>query len=226
MSTAYDIPNTTAKVLLDVPASATETVVLVLPGISGKVFSDRYQPLVDALVGGGIAVARLHSWESEEEVVDMTVEAIQRDIDLAVEFLLGQGYAKIAAVGKSFGGGMMLANTNAKVVAKVLWAPAIGVTEVGGTIAKLRTQKLRELRLSLLDITLDHAHLAAYHGAVCLIHGTADQAIPFSNSEKIQARIPGSVLIPIEGADHSYRDPAHEAQVIAHAVSFIRTSVR
>lgn len=226
MSTTYDIPNTTAKVLLDVPALATDTVVLVLPGISGKVFSDRYQSLVDALVGGGMAVARLNIWEGEEEVLEMTIDNIQRDINLAVEWVLGQGYTKVAAVGKSFGGGMVLANTNQKIFAKVLWAPAIGVTEEGETFSQLRLQKLRNLRLSLLGITLDHAHLATYTGAVCLIHGTADQAIPFSNSEKIQALIPGSVSVPIEGADHSYRDRAHEAQVIAHTVSSIQQSLR
>lgn len=226
MSTTHNIPNTTAKVLLDVPTAATETVVLVLPGISGKVFSDRYQPLVDALVGSGMAVARLHIWEGEEEVLEMTIDDIQSDIDLAVEFLIAQGYTKVAAVGKSFGGGMVLANTNEKIFAKVLWAPAIGVTEEGATFSQLRSQKLRELRLSLLGITLDRTYLADYHGAVCLIHGTADQAIPFSNSQKIQACIPGSVLIPIEGADHSYKAKAHEMEVIDHTVSFIRSSLR
>ena len=226
MRETYEIPQSTAKVLIDAPKEATKAVVLALPGISGGVFSDRYQPLVDAVVASGFAIARLNIWDNEEQVLGMTIDQIQQDIDRAVAFLQGLGYTHIAAVGKSFGGGMVLANTKAAIVAKVLWAPAIGVVDTGGTLGELRTQKLQELRGSLLDITLDRAYLAACHGAVCLIHGTADNSIPFANSQKLQATILDSVLVPIDGADHSYRDKAHEAQVIEHTVAFIHSNVR
>ncbi len=168
MQTTYEIPQSTAKVLIDAPGEATETAVLVLPGISGGVFSDRYQPLVDAVVASGFAIARLNIWDSEEQVLGMSIDHIQQEIDRAVAFLQGLGYTHVAAVGKSFGGGMVFANTNAAIVAKVLWAPAIGVVDTDGTLGELRTQKLQELRGSLLDITLDRAYLAAYHGAVCV----------------------------------------------------------
>ncbi len=220
MQTKHEVPNTKVKILLAVPEQETKKVILFVPGISGGAFSDRFAPLVAAALGAGFAIARFSSWEGEEEVGVKTIDEILHDIDAAVQYLLDTGYTSVMAVGKSLGGGMLLANQNQNILSKVVWAPAIGIAE-RGTITELREQKIAVLRSSLLSVTLDRTYVGGYHGLVCLIHGTADNAIPFKNSQKLHEAIPNSILVSIEGADHSYRNPEHERELIAHTISFL-----
>ena len=51
--------------------------------------------------------------------------------------------------------------------------------------------------------------LARVHGPTLLIHGTDDRVSPIANSERMQAAIPGSILVPFEGSGHTphARDP-------------------
>ncbi len=51
-----------------------------------------------------------------------------------------------------------------------------------------------------------------YHGPVCLIHGDADELVPYENSVKAAERYERSVLKPIRGADHCYDGHIPEMQ--------------
>ncbi len=46
--------------------------------------------------------------------------------------------------------------------------------------------------------------IKSYKGPVCIIHGTADETVPFSGSEKIVKEFENAELIPIEGDDHCF----------------------
>lgn len=92
--------------------TSKEAILLFLPGISGKAFSDRFQPLVDVSLESGYPIARLDAWNMEETVNDKTYAYMQGIVLEAITYLLSVGYKNIIGVGKSFGGGILLLAAN------------------------------------------------------------------------------------------------------------------
>lgn len=204
---------------LDVPPTPTDTVVVFLPGISGGAFSDRFQPLVDACLHAGLAIARLNVWKDSIDVEQKSLNEIYRDLGDIITHL-HTTYLHIFGIGKSFGGAVMLTFSSAYISKKVLWAPAIGITESGANIGSYITTRLGSVS-SLLDIQIDRAFLQQKGTSTLIIHGTADDNIPFSNSEKIVSMLSNANLVPIEGADHSYKNKEHETVVIKTTIDFL-----
>ena len=66
------------------------------------------------------------------------------------------------------------------------------------------------------------ARAAAYTGPVHIIHGTVDEAVPLETGREFSGyyREPAS-LHAIEGADHSFADLGHEAELIREIVRFV-----
>ncbi|WAH37665.1 alpha/beta hydrolase family protein [Alicyclobacillus dauci] len=64
-----------------------------------------------------------------------------------------------------------------------------------------------------------------FRGPVLLIHGTKDEAVPYSVSEKYASDVYGdrAILRLIDGADHTFNSHAWESQVIAHILDFMTT---
>ena len=59
------------------------------------------------------------------------------------------------------------------------------------------------------------ARIAAQSAPIGIIHGTADEAFPVSNSEKIIAAAQHGTLKTVEGAGHSFKDHEHETALMA-----------
>lgn len=203
---------------LDAPPASTDKVVVFLPGISGGAFSERFQPLVDACLNVGFAVARLNIWKDSADVEQKNLGEIYKDLG-EITTHLHNTYPYMFGIGKSFGGAIMLTFPSVYISKKVLWAPAIGVIETGANIEAYMTAKLGTTS-SLLDIQIDRTFLQQKENPTLIIHGTADENIPFSNSEQIVSMLPNASLVPIKGADHSYRDKEHETAVIKATVDF------
>ena len=204
---------------LDRPSIATDKVVVFLPGISGGAFSDRFQPLVDACLTAGLAIARLNIWRDATDVEARNLSEIYRDLG-NITTHLHQEFPYMFGIGKSFGGAIMLLFPGVYMQKKVLWAPAVGVTEVGANVGAYMNAHLGSLQ-SLLDLEVDRAFLKDKSVPTLLIHGTADDNIPFSNSERLVSMLPNAKLFPIEGADHSYRNKVHEDAVIKASIDFL-----
>lgn len=215
-----NIGETGCELLLETPTKPSTTAVIFLPGISGGVFSDRFQPVVDACLDAGFAIARVCAWENAEDVEQKNLSEIYRAIGEVTTHLRSQGYTQLFGIGKSFGGAIMLTFPSVYISKKVLWAPAIGVIETGANIEAYMTAKLGTTS-SLLDIQIDRTFLQQKENPTLIIHGTADENIPFSNSEQIVSMLPNASLVPIKGADHSYRDKEHETAVIKATVDFL-----
>lgn len=220
MAEPIRLGTTTSEFLIEAPAEPTATAVLFLPGITGGAFSDRFQPVVDACLKSGFAIARVSAWENAEDVEGRNLADIYKDIADVITYLYEHGYTRFFGVGKSFGGAVMLTIPSAYISKKVLWAPAIGVTEFGSNIDVHMTATLGTLH-HLLDMRVDAAFLKEREMPMLIIHGTADNVIPFSNSEKIVSMLPNAKLVPIEGADHSYNDKEHEKAVIGATMEFL-----
>lgn len=221
MALPIKLENTSAEILLEVPGQASEKVAIFLPGVSGGAFSDRYQPLVDACIEADIAIARLSSYAGAKELEQKTIQQLHSDIDAAVAFLQARGYTKIFGIGKSFGGALMLTCQSAKIAAKVLWAPAIAAVDAESNLNEYIDVPLGSVPM-LMDIKIDKDFLEKFFIPILIVHGTADDQIPFSNSEKIVTMLPEAQLIPIEGADHSYKNKAHEEMVVYATIDFLK----
>jgi len=220
MVTPIKIENTETEMLIETQAIPTDKVAIFLPGLSGEVFSDRFLPMVEACVGAGFAIARVRAWENAQEVEQKNLSQIYSDINAVIILLQNQGYASIFGIGKSFGGAIILTLPSQSIKAKVLWAPAIGIIESGSNIDIYFSTPLGSLQ-SLLDMKIDKAFLEKIETPILIIHGTEDNEIPFSNSEKLVSMLPNAKLVAIEGADHSYRTKEHEDVVTKTTMDFL-----
>jgi dienelactone hydrolase len=192
-----------------------------LPGVSGGVFSDRYKLLVDACLEADTSIARLGSYKDSTEFNEKTIEELHADIDAAISFLQGRCYTSLFGIGKSFGGALMLTQASPIIQTKVLWAPAIAA-EAESNLEVYRTVLLGSIPM-LMDIHVDQEFLKQIKIPTMIVHGTADDQIPFSNSEKMVSMLPNAKLKPIEGGDHSYKNKEHEALVIQSTIDFLKS---
>lgn len=220
MTEPIQIGNSASKFLVETPTVPTTTAVVFLPGISGDAFSERFQPVVDACLQAGFAIARVSAWKDAEDVERKNLSDIYRDVGDVTTSLHQQGFTRIFGIGKSFGGAVILTFPSVYISRKVLWAPAIGVTDSGANIDAYMTATLGTLH-SLLDMQVDAAFLKQREMPTLIIHGTADDNIPLSNSEKIVSMLPNARLAQIEGADHSYKNKEHEEAVIKATMGFL-----
>lgn len=208
-----------AKVLLETPGEQTDKVIVFLPGISGGAHSERFKPLVDAAKENGFAIARVALWEGEESLLQTSPKEILNTVESIIDSLQERNYKNIAGVGKSFGGGMLFANTDSAIVCKVLWAPFMHYVDEKGNFNKVHFKDLEHLS----DLTIDSAHIEAYTGAVFFIHGSADTVIPVSNSYALKNATKGGVdVVIIDGADHSFKQPEHEKELIEKTIVCIK----
>jgi len=194
--------------------SELDTAVLFLPGISGKAFSHRFQPLVDAVLASGFPIARVHGWEDGVDVNSHTWSYYHKVLDEVMRSLDERGYKKIIGIGKSFGGGLLLSYHHPNIVKKILWAPAIGVGD-DATFEQHKNDLLSGIA-SFLDLHLTSGFISDDTAFICIIHGTADNIVPITNSEKIVQYARGGRLTKIEGADHSFKT-SHEEQQLMEA---------
>lgn len=198
-----------------------DTVVLFLPGISGKAFSDRFQSVVAISLKTGYPIARMNAWESEEDVQQKTYSYYQQAITEAIEYLQTLGYNSVIAIGKSFGGGLLLSLHHDAIVKKILWAPALGFAEVS-TIEKMKDEPLSHIE-NLKDIKLSLDFISSDRATLCFIHGTADTAIPISTSRAFVSANSNARIIEIDGADHSFKTPESELSLNEATEQFLST---
>ena len=84
---------------------------------------------------------------------------------------------------------------------------------MGFTIGRFFYEKLFDL-----DIL---AEVSSYQGDVLILHGTADDLVPYSSSEAAVEAYANASLIPIEGAGHGFRD-AYLEEAMVPITEFIK----
>jgi dienelactone hydrolase len=206
--------------LLETPHTKTSTAVLFVPGISGGALTERFNPLRDAVLSTGFAIARVNIWENTPQLEQMTLGEIRKRLREIISELEMQGFERMMAVGKSFGGAALLTLSSPHIQKQVLWAPALGYSDTDSNIESYLNTPLGTIA-TLLDIHINSAYLKTIPIPTCIIHGTADTNIPFANSEGIIASLPQGKLVSIESADHSFRDPVHERLLLSATLEFL-----
>jgi dipeptidyl aminopeptidase/acylaminoacyl peptidase len=59
-----------------------------------------------------------------------------------------------------------------------------------------------------------------------IVHGTADELVPFAQSQKLLDYIPSATLVPIEGSDHRFTDPKAFEEMTKTTADFIISQAR
>ncbi len=143
-----------------------------------------YRDLAVELAERGIAGLRVnyrHPAHLDESVLDVLV---------AVWHMAGIGYPRVALVGHSFGGGVVLS--------------ASRYTSHARAVAALSTQTMGAEDAVLLN-----------GRPLLLVHGEADAVLPLSNAETVLGWAPGpKQLVTYPGAGHGLRECADEVRAL------------
>lgn len=214
------IEGTQASILIELPSQPTQRIVLMLSGISGRIFSERYNAFAKICTDAGLAIGRIEIWKGSEDVQDLTIADIHATLNKVLAYVKERGYTELFAVGKSFGGAMWLTLRSPDIKAQVLWAPAISAVKDAGSFDAYRHMTLAEVP-SATTVSVDESFLSGITIPTLLIHGTSDLLVPYANSEAMASYLPHAKLVSIEGADHSYNDPAHFEKVVNETVAFL-----
>ena len=217
-----------SKVRIDMSESVGDTVggtiVLFLPGISGKALSDRFLPLVTMVNEMGYSIARMEAWKDAGDVNTMTLRFLQNEILAVIEYLKGEGYTCIYAIGKSFGGGLLLSLHHEVLVKKILWAPAYMVDKEPrekGNMVEMGDEVFGNLQGDA-GIVLSQDFVHEDSADLYIVHGTADTVMSLDNSQTIIALAHTGSLRILEGATHSFKTPEEERALMSATGEFLR----
>ncbi len=232
------------KAVLQVPELKTgETCPLVI--LMHGVFSNKEFPIISELAyklqKKGIASVRFDfngHGESDGAFKDMTVPLEVKDALAVYEYVKALNFvSNISLLGHSQGGvvtSLVGGELKDAIKSVVLLAPAAVMedqTNAGMMMGvKFDPHNIPE-SIKVFNHTVGHEYLATcqtlniynvaanYQGPVCLIHGKADQVVPFSYSEKYDQVYTNSTLHLLEGETHLFNQDMFTAAQIA--VDFI-----
>ncbi|AKI97458.1 hypothetical protein IX53_06085 [Kosmotoga pacifica] len=200
-----------------------------------------FRRAADALCENGIVSVRFDffgSGNSDGEFEEMTLDTELADLERIYNYVLSLPYVakgRIGFLGFSMGGVItaMFSGKHPEIPCAVcLWAPAIlnkeifvfqrekmnkdfdkrGLLDIGGLYISEKFYK------SVVQEN-SYEYLKRYMGPVRIIHGTSDEAVPFSHSEMV-AMERGYELITIEGAGHTFNNRSEVDQLIKSTTDF------
>lgn len=207
--------------------------------------SKSWSAIVPILNAAGVSTFRFDFLGNGESEGDFAESKLSDSIDAtlkAIALVKSKDFKKIILVGSSFGG---LSSTITAAKSKDLYALALrfpvsdcgevhlnrygnnGMAEwkqKGWVPYKPNDGKGRVLNYSFVEDyeKYDTYSLAAKIAIPTLIvHGTSDEVVPFSQSEKLAAIISSATLIPIKGADHRCTQEDKFQQMVQHIADFV-----
>ena len=207
------------SILLDKSKMKSNTVVVFLPGMSGDPYGLRFTQYADSFTKSGIDFARFNSWTTPQELVKKTVDEIVEDTSVVISWLAKRGYQKIGLMGKSFGGGIALTIHDPRIFSIVALAPAFSIGKKSN-FSKWFSKSLEKLNKAA-DISLTSSDVNSKR-PIGIIHGTADEVISITNSQKLASVIDNATLFPVQGANHSYTKKDHFERVMTLAIDFFK----
>ena len=188
---------------------------ILVPWISWKVMSDRFNPIEDRAKQEWCTVfRRFNAWEDQEALEDLSVTEIHERLYELIDEIGG----KVHIIWKSFWWGITLLSHHPNISKMTLLSPAIGIWDTCMDVFRwVQDFKKRVTDLDVLRIL--EKDIAWITIPIHLIHGTADTTIPLQNSEDILKRLSNGEMSVIEGANHSFSDSQHEWALIGRIFS-------
>ena len=197
-------------------------VILFVPGINAKKQKQLFEILREEASKVNIDTEYLDMWNSGSDLNEMCIEDITKHIHQATSSLAQKGYKHIYGVGKSFGGGMLLAARDQVLQEMVLWAPAIGFSEAKESFVQKHSTKLFSEIDSLMSITLTSDFLQSISIPVHILHGNEDEVIPVENSIATVSALPNAQFHLITNMSHSPREGRETYDLIQSTISLLK----
>jgi len=207
--------------ILHTPDTQASKVVIIAHGFTSNKDRPRHIELADALAKTGIAAFRIDfpgSGESDDR--EITIRAQVKDLGEVIGFLCSQrGYSDVGVVGESLGGVIALEAFDEHIKALVLWAPVTSaiwtseLTEKQEVSLKengyyIRSKDGKDFKVPMVYVnernSVDQEKLLSrINIPVLIVHGTADNLIPITESERAMEYLPeGSRLEKIQNWGH------------------------
>lgn len=187
-----------------------------------------YETLTEDLVSRGIGTIRfdfLGEGDSEGNYVDMTFAGQRAEYQKVLFYARSQGFKSIGLLAESYGGATAVAEYTYDIRCLGLLWPTIDLLDTSFNVY-LEPERLVELEekgeISDGDIRIGKEfirelqqegnvlhHVCKITAPTILIHGDADEEVPYQQSQAIYARLsePKKITI-VEGAGHAISDPA------------------
>lgn len=197
---------------LTLPDEGSDTAAVLLPGANHGPYGDVFDRLAEELAAAGVALLRFESWGDDEALPALDGkdrEHVLAEFDAAVAYLTDQGYDRVGAVAKSFGGRLALGHCPEAVEELVLWAPA-AFLEGGEAVesVELPDEAPDDAELP----TMAASSLADHDHPVTILQGDED-FYTAEGARELAAELPDATVAVLEGGDHSFvgGDPEREA---------------
>lgn len=232
-------------VLSNSTGDAQKPITILCHGFPSSKDSNTNLALEKALNEDGVSTLRFDFFgqgESEGNFEDITISECVEDIFSAVKYLKSLGYAKIALVGSSSGGGasIMAAAKLPDLFALVLKAPAVDHLEV--EIAKRGEYGIEQCKekgyayhvrsngekfkinysfFEDLKNNIGYDVADKISAPTLIVHGDADKDVPIVQSIKISTLIENCHLQIFHGADHRFSKSEDFEKMIHTIAEFI-----
>lgn len=232
--------------IISKPSSSKNRLVMILcHGLSSNKNSRTNLALTEKLGKHKISSFRFDLYghgESEGKFENLTVSEAVNDILQAIKFLKAKGGKKIGLVGSSFSGSasLIVASKTKDLSFLALKSPVSDYEEVeekrkkkkGLEEWKRRSYNYydsgdgRKLKLNYTffeDFKNNNGYKVARKIKIptLIVHGDADEVVPFKQSVKISKLISNCKLYRIKGAGHDYSNPRHREEMLQAVVNFI-----
>jgi uncharacterized protein len=238
------------------PEVKTDKAIILAHGITvDKDESGIFVTLAEALVKEGFAVFRFDfrgHGESEGTTEEMTIEGELMDMAEALRLVEEKGYAHIALLAASFGGGigtLFTADNQERLRCLCLWDPVLNyehtflnptlpwirerkshmkseIESQGWTTLGSRQVKVGKALFEQMEIYKPYEALKEITLPLVIIHGDKDTKVPYEDSKEYVTRAKNGRLITIEGAEHGFHEAWERKIAIQKTVEFITTNIQ
>lgn len=195
----------------------TQSIGILLPGMRPQIESyPLYEDIKKLLLRKNISFLRLEPWKDIQDLSEKTIRELFEGIYSEIDKIKRKGYNKIYLFGKSFGGGLAL-TIKADIEKTICIAPAFRY----GTKSNFR--KISKTRLGdikgVLDICINSKDLSKIN--TLIVHGTGDDIIPISNTEKIIEENKYCKILKIQAGTHSDFNSEQRKEIIKAIEKFL-----
>jgi len=221
-------PGELTTLILAEPQGQCERVVLLCHGFMSDNASSTNLELSRRFVKAGIATARFDfdgHGAQPRPLQEMLMSRCVQQVEAILDWLVSNGYAQIGLLGSSFGGLIAIHGAARKKAVKVLalkcpvsnypplWRDRLGepgmkfwkdnnLLTFAGIDGRARLEYGFYEDLLQFDT---YKEAAAIEAPTLIVHGDADEDVPFAQSEKLFEILQcEKTFVPIEGADHPF----------------------
>jgi alpha-beta hydrolase superfamily lysophospholipase len=198
--------------------------------------------LAELLIARGLGVVRFDfagRGRSDGDLWSLTYSRQVEDLQAIVDTLVREGVGPLGVYGSSMGGAVaLLCASREESICAIATLAAVGRTDLlverhpdAATAWKKRGYiSVPEGRIGprLFEDARLHDVLAAtrfIRAPVLVVHGTADEVVPFTDGDDIAAAARNAQLHYVDGADHRFSAPEHRSEALCRIADFLAAAL-